>query len=111
GQLNAEGEGLGQGSQAVLKGLDDPERFREAIIGSQVAQMDVDPKFIPAIEAALGRNLHAGILKDARSAEEILGRLTKKKLGQAALVVPKLAASAHESVSKSWPKGGLPWAT
>src|SRR5439155_54191 len=97
-QLNAEGEGLAQGSQAVLKGLDDPERFREAIIGSLVAQMDVDPKFIPAIEAALGRNLHAVILKDARSAEEILGRLTKKKLGQAALFVPKLGASAHESV-------------
>src|SRR5258708_21932277 len=87
-QLNAEGEGLAQGSRAVLKGLDDPERFREAIIGSLVAQMDVDPKFIPAIEAALGRNLHAVILQDGRSAEEILGRLTKKKLGQAALFVP-----------------------
>src|SRR5438046_2472235 len=72
--------------------------------------MDVDPKFIPAIEAALGRNLHAVILKDARSAEEILGRLTKKKLGQAALFVPKLGASAHESVRKSLPKGGLAWA-
>src|SRR6266480_2163844 len=81
-QLNAEGEGLAQGSRAVLKGLDDPERFREAIIGSLVAQIDVDPRFIPAIEAALGRNLHAVILKDARSAEEMLGRLTKKKLGQ-----------------------------
>src|SRR6202045_1276997 len=109
-QLNAEGEGLAQGSQAVLKGLDDPERFRDAIAGSLVAQIDVDPKFIPAIEAALGRNLHAVILKDARSAEEILGRLTKKKLGQAALFVPKLGASAHESVRKSLPEGALAWA-
>ncbi|PYL32647.1 MAG: hypothetical protein DMF35_07840, partial [Verrucomicrobia bacterium] len=109
-QLNAEGEGLAQGSRAVLKGLDDPERFREAIIGSLVAQIDVDPRFIPAIEAALGRNLHAVILKDARSAEEILGRLTKNKLGQAALFVPKLGASAHESVRKSLPKGALAWA-
>src|SRR5438552_13603436 len=72
--------------------------------------MDVDPKFIPAIEAALGRNLHAVILKDARSAEEILGRLTKKKLGQAALFVPKLGASAHESGRKSLLKGALAWA-
>src|SRR6202022_1315126 len=109
-QLNAEGEGLAQGSQAVLKGLDDPERFRAAIVGSLVAQIDVDPKFIPAIEAALGRNLHAVILKDAQSAEEILARLTKKKLGQAALFVPKLGASAHESVRKSLPKGALSWA-
>jgi chromosome segregation protein len=109
-QLNAEGEGLVQGSQAVLKGLDDPNRFRDAIVGSLVAQIDVDPKFIPAIEAALGRNLHAVVLKDAQRAEEILGRLTKKKLGQAALFVPKLAASAHESVRKSLPKGAIGWA-
>src|SRR6202040_4021622 len=97
-QLNAEGEGLAQGSQAVLKGLDDPDRFRDAIVGSLVAQIDVDPKFIPAIEGALGRNLHAVVLKDAQRAEEILSRLTKKKLGQAALFVSNLGASAQESV-------------
>ncbi len=109
-QLNAEGEGLAQGSQAVLKGLDDPERFQAAIVGSLVAQIDVEPKFIPAIEAALGRNLHAVILKDAQSAEEIIARLTKKRLGQAALFVPKLGASSPESVRKSLPKGALGWA-
>src|SRR5256714_7924435 len=109
-QLNAEGEGLAQGSQAVLKSLDDPERFRASIVRSLVAPIDVDPKFIPAIEAALGRNLHAVILKDGQSAEEILVRLTKKKLGQAALFVPKLGASAHESVRKSLPQGALAWA-
>ena len=53
-QLNEEGEGLAQGSQAVLKGVDDPEMFRDTIAGSLVAHLDVDPKFIPAIEAALG---------------------------------------------------------
>src|SRR5207245_10636092 len=35
---------------------------------------------------------------------------TKKKLGQAALFVPKLGASAHESVRKSLPEGALAWA-
>jgi chromosome segregation protein len=109
-QLNAEGEGLAQGSQAVLKGLGDPDRFRDAIVGSLVAQIDVDPKFIPAIEAALGRNLHAVVLNDAQRAEEILGRLTKKKLGQAALLVPKLGASTQESVRKSLPKAAIAWA-
>ncbi|PYJ64773.1 MAG: hypothetical protein DME76_19375, partial [Verrucomicrobia bacterium] len=39
-QLNKEGEGLAQGSQAVLKGVDDPEKFRDAIAGSLVAQLD-----------------------------------------------------------------------
>ena len=109
-QLNAEGEGLARGSQAVLKGLDDPNRFRDSILGSLVAQIDVDPKFIPAIEAALGRNLHAVVVKDAHSADEIISRLTKKKLGQAALFTPKLGASAHESVRKSLPRGAIAWA-
>jgi chromosome segregation protein len=109
-QLNEEGEGLAQGSQAVLKGMDDPDRFRAAVVGSLVTQFDVDPKFIAAIEAALGRNLHAIILKDAASAEEIIARLTRKKLGQAALLIPRFGASSHESVRKSLPKGALAWA-
>src|SRR5438094_9828878 len=65
-QLNEEGEGLAEGSQAVLKGLDDPDKFRETIAGSLVAHLDVDPKFVPAIEAALGRNLHPEDLQDER---------------------------------------------
>ncbi|MDQ6764499.1 MAG: AAA family ATPase, partial [Verrucomicrobiota bacterium] len=33
-QLNEEGEGLAKGSQAVLKGLDDPKRIRPALAGA-----------------------------------------------------------------------------
>jgi chromosome segregation protein len=109
-QLNAEGEGLAQGSQAVLKGLGEADRFRDSIVGSLVGQLEVDRKFIPAIEAALGRNLHTVVLKDAQSAEEIIARLTRKKLGQAALFAPKLGATTHESVRKSLPKGAIAWA-
>jgi chromosome segregation protein len=110
-QLNEEGEGLAQGSQAVLKGVDNPEKFRDAIAGSLVAQLDVDPKFIPAIEAALGRNLHAVILKDADAASEIIARLKKKKLGQAALLLPQLKPPAQQSARKDLPSGALAWAT
>jgi chromosome segregation protein len=110
-QLNDEGEGLAEGSQAVLKGLDDPDKFREAIAGSLVARLDVDPTFVPAIEAALGRNLHAVVLKDASVASEIIARLTKKKLGQAALVLPQLTASAQKPARKNLPDGALAWAT
>jgi chromosome segregation protein len=110
-QLNEEGQGLAQGSQAVLKGMDDAERFRDAIAGSLVAHLDVGPKFIPAIEAALGRNLHAVILKDADVAFEIIGRLKKKKLGQAALLIPRLMGPSQQSVRKIPPEGALDWAT
>jgi chromosome segregation protein len=110
-QLNAEGEGLTEGSQAVLKGIDDAEKFREAIAGSLVAHFDVDPKFIPAIEAALGRNLHAIVLKNADLASEIIGQLKKKKLGQAALLIPNLTKAVQRSRGEVLPEGALAWAT
>jgi chromosome segregation ATPase len=77
-QLNEEGEGLAEGSRAVMKGIGEFSRFREAITGSLVAQLDVDSKFILAIEAALGRNLHALVLTDADAACEIIAQLKKQ---------------------------------
>ena len=110
-QLNDEGEGLAEGSQAVLKGLNDPHKLREAVAGSLVAHLDVDQKFVPAIEAALGRNLHAVVLKDASVASEIIARLKKKKLGQAALLIPELTGSMQKPSWKSLPDDALAWAT
>jgi len=75
-QLNEEGEGLAQGSQAVLKGLDDPKRFQPAVLGALVARVDVDPKFSTAIEAALGRNLHTIVLQNSEMTAEIMAALT-----------------------------------
>jgi chromosome segregation protein len=109
-QLNQEGEGLAQGSQALLKGTHSSAKIREAIAGSLVAQLDVDPKFIQAIEAALGRNLHAIILKDAKLASEIIESLKKNKLGQAALLIPELTAPARKPAGTVLPKGALAWA-
>jgi chromosome segregation protein len=110
-QLNEEGEGLAEGSQALLKGVNGSEEFRDAIAGSLVAQLDVDPKFIQAIEAALGRNLHAIILKDAEVVSEIIRRLKKKKLGHAALLIPKLTAAPPRPAQKVLPAEALAWAT
>src|SRR5207253_10725047 len=110
-QLNEEGEGLAEGSQALLKGVDGPEEFRDSIGGSLLAQLDVDPKFIQAIEAALGRNLHTVILKDAKVVSEIIGHLKKKKLGHAALLIPKLTATTPQPAQKVLPPEALVWAT
>ena len=105
-QLNEEGEGLAEGSQALLKGVNGSEEFRDAIAGSLVAQLDVDPKFIQAIEAALGRNLHAIILKDAKVVSEIIGHLKKKKVGHAALLLPKSDGGRAASIAKNSAIGG-----
>ena len=110
-QLNQQGEGLAQGSKALLKGTHASIEVREAIAGSLVAQLDVDPEFIQATEAALGRNLHAVILKDAKLASEIIEGLKKDKLGQAALLIPDLTKPAQKADAKVLPEGALAWAT
>jgi chromosome segregation protein len=110
-QLNEEGEGLAEGSQALLKGVNGSAEFRNAIAGSLVAHLDVDPKFIQAIEAALGRSLHAIVLKDAKVVSEIVGHLKEKKLGYAALLIPDLTAAAPQTLQKVLPSEALAWAT
>ncbi len=109
-QLNEEGEGLAQGSQAVLKGLHDQSRIKAALAGALVANLDVDQNFIPSIEVALGRNLQAIVLKDAQLAPEIIAALKEKKLGQAALVVPQLANGIAKEHGKHAPEKSLGWA-
>jgi chromosome segregation protein len=109
-QMTEEGHGLEKGSQAVLKGLDDPERMRPAIAGALVASLDVEPEFVPALEAALGRNLHAVVLRDADRAAEIFQQLTTQKLGQAALAIAELSAAAGETASPDLPRGAIAWA-
>jgi chromosome segregation protein len=107
-QFNEEGRGLADGSQAVLTEMGD--QFREAIVGPLVSQLDVDPKFIAGIEAALGRNLHAIILSNADVAADIIATVTRKKLGQAALLLLQLSASSPQSVRKVLPKNAMAWA-
>jgi len=109
-QMTEEGEGLEKGSQAVLKGLDDPERIRPAIAGALVASLNVKPEFVPALEAAFGRNMHAVVLRDAGMAAEIFGKLVDGKLGQAALAIPGLAAPSPDEGQTTLPDGALGWA-
>jgi chromosome segregation protein len=108
-QLNEEGEGLAQGSQSVLKGLDNPSRIQPALAGALVSNLDVDPEFIAAVEAALGRNLQAIVLKDAQLAPEIIATLKEKRIGQTALVLPGLSNSSPKTPA-ALPQEALAWA-
>ena len=109
-QLNDEGEGLAQGSQALLKGLDDPERILPALQGALASLIEVDEPFIPAIEAALGRNLHAVVLRSDELATEIIAKLTKQKLGQTALIAPDLLRGESRE-DLALPADAIAWAT
>src|SRR6059058_4420433 len=102
-QLNEEGEGLVQGSQALLKS----KEFEFA--GALAAQLDVSHEFVPAIEAALGRNLHALVLRDNARAAEIVSYLNQQQLGQAALVLERLD-HRERPASKDLPQNAIAWA-
>ncbi|HEX7518447.1 MAG TPA: chromosome segregation protein SMC [Chthoniobacterales bacterium] len=109
-QMTEEGEGLEKGSQAVLKGLNDPDRIRPAIAGALVGNLNVDREFIPALEAAFGRAMHAVVLHNTALAAEIFQTLTEKKLGQAALAIPEWSTDLPNTPPSSLPKGALAWA-
>ena len=109
-QLNEEGEGLTKGAQAVLGGLDNPSRIRAALAGALVSNLDVDPEYVAAIEAALGRNLQAIVLNDARLAPEIIAALKEKKIGQVALMIPKLCSSSPKDQPMALPRKAIAWA-
>jgi len=109
-QMTEEGEGLEKGSQAVLKGLNDPDRIRPAIGGALVANLKVDREFVPALEAAFGRAMHAVVLDKADLAGEIFRTLKEDKAGQAALAIPKWSTDLPSPSSSKLPKGALSWA-
>src|SRR5205823_7172455 len=109
-QMTEEGEGLEKGSQAVLKGLNDPNRIKPAIAGALVASLDVDREFIPALEAAFGRAMHAVVLNNPALAAEIFQTLAENKSGQAALAVPEWSRNLPDTPQSSLPKGALAWA-
>ena len=102
-QLNEEGEGLAQGSQALLKS----KEFEFA--GALAAQLGVSHEFVPAIEAALGRNLHALVLRDNARAAEIVSYLNQEQLGQAALVLERID-HRERPASKDLPQNAIGWA-
>ncbi|HEX8295402.1 MAG TPA: AAA family ATPase, partial [Chthoniobacteraceae bacterium] len=61
--LNEGGEGFSEGTQAVLRGLDNPTFFKPAVLGALAQFIEVAPEFVTATEAALGANLQAIVMK------------------------------------------------
>jgi chromosome segregation protein len=108
-QSNEAGAGLASGTQAVLRGLDQPALFKPAIAGVMATLMEVEPRFIPAVEALLGRHLQAVLVKDPEIAAVLLGSLAReKKVGRATLAV--LAQETAPSEAGPLPAGALAWA-
>ncbi|MBV9999210.1 MAG: chromosome segregation protein SMC [Verrucomicrobia bacterium] len=108
-QLNEEGAGLGAGSQAVLKGLDNPQLYRAAIVGAVANFLEVPGDLIAAVEAALGQHMEAILVADPDVAEAMAGSLGKGRVGRAALL-PQAFIQRHQSVQvEALPEGSLGW--
>ena len=109
-QLLQKGEGLAEGTQQVLKGLDNPEVFSVGVRGLLASSIEVEPQFITAIEAALRDHLQAVLLTDSELAAQILDRLANKQLGKAALLPHDFATMRAVPDRQFVPEGGIAWA-
>lgn len=109
-QLVADGEGFEKGTQAVLKGLDDPEFYAQHIRQPLANYLEVDARFAEAIEAALGRRLQAVIVSDVEIAEKVVTSLRDGKVGQASIIAEShLSESAPTDPGRA-PLGAIGWA-
>ncbi len=108
--LNEGGEGFSEGTQAVLRGLDNPDFFKPAILGALAQFIEVAPEFVTAVEAALGANLQAIVMKDTMIAESVIRTLTAQKLGKAGLALRELETHFdHQSEPLTLPEGAIDW--
>lgn len=109
-QILEKGEGLEQGTQNVIKGLDDPERIKGGIRGLVASSIEVEPQYISALESALRDHLQAVLLTDAVLSEEIINKLTEQRLGKAALIPQTFLCGHTASERQFMPSGGVAWA-
>ncbi|MBX7206759.1 MAG: chromosome segregation protein SMC [Verrucomicrobiaceae bacterium] len=109
-QLLQKGEGLEQGTQHVLRGLDNPEVYMTGVRGLLASSIEVDPQFISAIEAALRDNLQAVLLADSELASQIVDRLTSQQLGKAAIVPQDFVSLRAAPDRQLLPDGAIAWA-
>ena len=114
-QLNADGEGFSHGTQAVLKGLDNPALFKPSVLGALAQFIEVDAAYITPIETVLGQNLQAIVMKDTTVAEAVINALVERKLGRASLALRDLWKSDAEafpaqSTNPKLPEGAIGWA-
>lgn len=104
------GEGLEQGTQQVLKGMDDPDRIKGSIRGLVSSCIEVEPQFISAIEGALRDHLQSVLLGDSVLADELITKLTEQRLGRTSLVPQDLMHTNGGTDRQFMPSGGVAWA-
>ncbi|MFY9983699.1 MAG: chromosome segregation protein SMC [Chthoniobacterales bacterium] len=109
-QLNREGEGLDSGTQAVLRGLNDPSLFRSSVLGVLANSLEVSSEFVPAVEAALDHHLQVVLVADRDVAEAISRQLMDVKEGRAGLVSIDAVSRLAPVQIQTLPAEAMGWA-
>ncbi|MDB4947346.1 MAG: smc, partial [Labilithrix sp.] len=110
-QLIQAGEGLEKGTQAVLGGLGNKEKFAAGTHGLLSTYLEVtDPLLIPAIEAAMGGHLQTILVEDADFARQIIETLKSQQLGTAEVLPQNRLNRGHASQMQVLPEGAVAWA-
>jgi len=108
-QMMESGEGFDEGTQAVLRGLDNGEFFKPAIAGLLASHIEVATEDVAAVEAALGQNLQTIVMKDAMVAEAVVKTLSANQFGRAQLILREWIDSDAVPASEPAPEGALGW--
>ncbi|MHA3773920.1 chromosome segregation protein SMC [Verrucomicrobiota bacterium sgz303538] len=110
-QMVAGGEGFSAGTQAILRGLDNPDLYKPAVLGALAQFIEVQPEYVPSVEAVLASNLQTIVMKDTSIAEAMMNTLAEKKLGKASLALREFdSVFTHvESEALSLPEGAIDW--
>ncbi|MEJ6579506.1 MAG: chromosome segregation protein SMC [Akkermansiaceae bacterium] len=109
-QLVESGEGLEKGTQAVLKGLNDPDLIKPGIKGILGTELKAPDEHAVAIEAALSQYLQAIIVRDEELADSIIERLLDGKKGSAAILPESFLPESKGSQIEALPEGASAWA-
>jgi len=109
-QLIAEGEGLQEGTQEVLRGLDQPDFYKNGIRGVLGSFIEVEPSCVKAVEAALGNLLQTVIVADTEMAQSIINTLCDKEMGNVSLLSEDFVVLRDEGQMMTVPDGGIGWA-
>jgi chromosome segregation protein len=109
-QMIESGEGLGEGTQAVLRGLDNATFFKPGIAGVLASHIRVGTEDVAAVEAAFGQHLQGVVMKDAMIAESVVKTLSAKQWGRAQLILRELQETGSQPTDEAAPEGTLGWA-
>jgi len=108
--LLVDGEGLGKGTQAVLDNLKTNTQNQFKAYGLLSSFIEVDPNYIPAIEAALGSHLQSILVSDETIAENAIEILSKNRLGRASIVPENFVSPPSARQLMTLPTGVEAWA-